>query len=140
MKRLAWKSNGAVDMNDSIADTTKTRGGPVYAISIWVLRAIIVLNFIRFALSFSPRFEGTAQKEGAIDRLLGSYTVLGFFRPDFAWLIVSTIVIFAASFYFARISKTDEQARSDVLLCRAWCLAFVVYIVKVILTGVLYPG
>jgi hypothetical protein len=126
-------------MKDSIADTTKARGGPVYAISIWVLRAIIVLNFIRFALSFSPRFEGTAQKEGTIDRLLGSYTV-GFFRLDFAWLIVSTMVIFAASFYLARISKTDEQARSDVLLCRAWCLAFVVYIVKSILTGVLYPG
>lgn len=127
-------------MKKSIADTTKTRGGPISAISIWVLRAIIVLNFIRFALSFFPSFEGTAQKAGAIDRLLGSYTVLGFFRPDFAWLIVSTMVIFAASLYLAKISKTDEQARSDVFLCWAWCVAFVVYIVKSILTGLLYPG
>ena len=126
-------------MKDSIADTTKTFGGPVYAISIWVLRAIIVLNFIRFALSFFPRFEGTAQKAGTIDRLLGSYTVLGFFRPDFAWLIVSTMVIFAASFYLAGILKTDERARTDVLLCWGWCLAFVVYIVQLVLTGVLYP-
>lgn len=105
----------------------------------WLLRAAIALNFVRFALSFVPKFEGTAASAGIADKLFGAYTV-GFFRADFAWLIGSTIVIFAATFYFAKDSRNDPHARLDVLLGWTWIVAFVIYILRSILTGVLYPG
>jgi|SRR5579863_113848 hypothetical protein len=106
----------------------------------WVFRAAIALNFVRFVLSFIPSFEGTAERAGIIDGLLGKYTVFGFFRPDFAWLFGSTMVIFPATFYFANISKNDPRARLDVLLGWAWTVAFVIYVIRSIVTGVLYPG
>lgn len=120
--------------------TTQPTHRHVYTALTWSLRTAVALNFVRFALSFDPRFEGTAHSAGTIDRLLGSDTWFGFFRPDFAWLIVSTIVIFAASFYFARVSEQYHRARLDVFLCRVWTAAFVIYIIKLLFTGVLYPG
>jgi hypothetical protein len=105
----------------------------------WLLRIAVALNFVRFALSFSPQFEGTAQTAGTIDRLLGPYTV-GTFRADFAWLIGSTMIIFPAAFYFARVSEKNPRARLDAVLCLAWTAAFVVYVIKSLLMGVLYPG
>jgi len=92
-------------MNDSRTDATRRFRGPVSAALTWLLRIAIVINFTRFVLSFSPRFEGTAQKAGTIDSLLGSYTVLGFFRPDFAWLIVSSMIL------FPRLSISQELQR-----------------------------
>jgi len=74
-----------------------------------------------------------------VDRFLGSYTV-GFLRADFAWLVGSTLVIFPATFYFSNISTNDPRARFDVLLGGAWTVAFVIYVMRSILTGVLYPG
>ena len=105
----------------------------------WVFRAAIALNFVRFALSFVPKFEGTAARAGIADKLFGAYTV-GFFRADFAWLIGSTIVLFAATFYFAKDSENDPQARLDVLLGWTWIVAFVIYLIKSVFTGVLYSG
>jgi hypothetical protein len=97
------------------------------------------LNFARFALSFVPKFEGTAARAGIADKLFGEYTVGGF-RADFAWLFGSTIVLFAATFYFAKNSENDPQSRLDVLLGRTWIVAFVIYVIKSIFTGVLDPG
>ena len=105
----------------------------------WVLRATIVLNFVRFALSFVPRFEGTAVNGGIADRLFGAYTVI-YFRADFAWLLGSTILILVATFYLARNSKDDPRARFDVVLGWSWVIAFAIYVIKSIFTGVLYPG
>jgi len=105
----------------------------------WVFRAALALNFVRFALSFVPKFEGTAARAGIADELFGAYTV-GFFRADFAWLIGSTIVLFAATLYFAKDSENDPEARLDVLLGWTWIVAFVIYVIKSIFTGVLYPG
>lgn len=104
-----------------------------------MFRAAIALNFVRFAFSFVPKFEGTSEKAGVADKLFGAYT-LGTFRSDFAWLIGSTMIVFLATFYFARISKDDPGARLDVLLGRFWTVAFVIYVIKSIFTGVLYPG
>jgi hypothetical protein len=105
----------------------------------WVFRAAIALNFVRFALSFFPKFEGTAESAGIADKLFGAYTVI-FFRADFAWLIGSTMVIFPATLYLAKTLRTDPQARLDVLLGLAWTAASVIYLIKSILTGVLFPG
>jgi hypothetical protein len=105
----------------------------------WVFRTAIVLNFLRFALSFVPKFEGTAKSAGIADKLFGAYTV-GTFRADFAWLIGSTMVIFLATIYFAKFPKDDPRARLDVLFGWMWTIASVIYVIKSILSGVLYPG
>src|SRR3974390_3006544 len=70
--------------------------------SRWVFRAVIALNFVHFALSFVPGFEATAGNPGIADKIFGEL-IIGTFRADFAWLIVSTIVIFASTFYLAKI-------------------------------------
>ena len=105
----------------------------------WVFRATIALNFVRFALSFVPRFEGTALNVGIADRLFGAFTVI-YFRADFAWLLGSTILILIATFYLAGISNDDPRARFDVVLGWTWVVAFAIYVIKSIFTGVLYPG
>jgi hypothetical protein len=126
-------------MSDSRAEIARSMRRLVCMVLTWMLRIAIVLNFVRFALSFIPRFEGTAQRAGIIDRLLGSSTVF-FFRADFAWLLGSTMVIFLATLYFVRASKKDSRARLDAVLCQMWIVAFVVYLIKLLLTGVLYLG
>jgi NADH:ubiquinone oxidoreductase subunit H len=106
---------------------------------IMLIRAVIALNFLRFGLSFSPWFEGTVDSVGESDRLFGGYR-LGGFRIDFVWLVASTLVIFSATFYFLMVSKRDHRARVDAFLCAGWTVAFVVYIARVLLTGILYFG
>lgn len=105
----------------------------------WAFRIAIGLNFIHFALSFVPGFESTAGRAGIFDKLFGAY-IVGTLRADFAWLLVSTMIIFPATFYFAKVSENDPRARLDVLLGRAWTVAFVVYLFKSVVTGELYPG
>jgi hypothetical protein len=112
---------------------------PFHGTLRWAYRLAIALNFVRFALSFIPDFEGTADRAGIADKLFGAYT-FSTFRVDFAWLIVSTPVIFLATFYISEISENDSQARLDELIGRAWTAAFVIYMLKSIFTGVLYPG
>ena len=46
-----------------------------------LFRSIIAFNLILIALSWSPWFEGTGAKIGAVDRLIGSFR-LGGFRAD----------------------------------------------------------
>jgi hypothetical protein len=104
-----------------------------------MFRAVIALNFLRFGLSFSRWFEGTPGSAGMCDRLLGGYR-LGGFRVDFAWLIASTLIIFPATFYFLSVSNSDHRARVDVFLCAAWTIACVVYVMRGLLTGMLYFG
>jgi hypothetical protein len=116
---------------------------PPYERRYWILslvtRTVIALNFVRFALSFSTRFEGTPEGAGAADRLFGAY-IIGVFRADFAWLIFSTAAIFGAVLYFAAKSRNYPTARIDLLLSLAWIVAFIIYIIRSLLTGVLYPG
>jgi hypothetical protein len=106
---------------------------------LWAFRAVITLNFVHFALSFVPGFEASSGKPGIADKIFGKL-IVGTLRVDFAWLIVSTIVIFASTFYFAKISENDHRAHLDVFLGRAWTVVFVIYVLKSIFTGVLYPG
>ena len=107
--------------------------------AILMLRAAIAINFIRFALSFSPRFEGTAASGGLADRIFGGYR-LGGFRADGIWLVVSTCVIFLATFYFFLSSKSDPKAKTDTYLCIAWVVAFVIFVARAFLTGIIDFG
>ena len=111
----------------------------VCATLTWMYRAAIALNFVLFAVSFFPGFESTAEREGIADKLFGAY-IIGTFRMDFAWLIGSTMLIFPASFYFAKVSESNPRARLDALWGRAWTIAFLIDVFKSIFTGVLYPG
>jgi hypothetical protein len=125
----------------SKTDSNTSTSVPIrcFATLRWALRITIGLNALRFALSFVPQFEGTAHKVGMIDRMLGAYTIFGF-RADFAWLIGSTIVIFLAIFYLSKISTRDSQARFDMLLCVGWSVMFLIYVIKSLMSGLLFPG
>jgi hypothetical protein len=104
-----------------------------------MLRAVIAINFLRFALSFSPWFEGTAARVGFADRLFGAIRV-GNFRIDGVWLVASTCVVFLAMFYFFLESKSDPEARTDAYLCLAWVVAFAIFVARAFLTGVIDFG
>jgi hypothetical protein len=104
-----------------------------------VLRVVIALNFIRFALSFLPWFEGTATQPGLADEVFGRYRIGGF-RADFVWLIVSTVVILCSMPYVLRMSKRGPKTKVDLYLCFALMIVFLWFVVKAVLSGVLYPG
>ena len=104
-----------------------------------VLRVVIALNFIRFALSFLPWFEGTAAQPGLADEVFGRYRVGGF-RVDFVWLIASTAVILCSIPYVLRMSKSSPKIKVDSYLCITWLIAFILFVAKALLSGVLYPG
>jgi hypothetical protein len=104
-----------------------------------VLRVVIALNFTRFALSFLPWFEGTAAQPGLADEVFGRYRIGGF-RADFVWLIASTAVILCSMPYVLRASKNSSKMKVDSYLCIAWIIAFILFVAKALLSGVLYPG
>jgi hypothetical protein len=104
-----------------------------------VLRAVIALNFVRFALSFLPWFEGTEHSAGFADQLFNPRHTNGF-RSDFLWLFFSTVFIFFAMFVFIPKFKQESKARINVYLCSAWLAAFLIYILKSLFTGLLDFG
>jgi hypothetical protein len=104
-----------------------------------VLRAVIALNFVRFTLSFLPWFEGTANSVGFADQLFNPRHANGF-RSDFLWLIFSTIAIFFSMISFIPGFRRDAKARTNVYLCVAWIAAFLIYIYRILVTGLLDFG
>jgi hypothetical protein len=104
-----------------------------------VLRAFIVLNFIRFALSFLPWFEGTENSAGIADQLFNPRHTSGF-RSDFLWLLFSTLYVFFAMFAFVADFRREATARTNVYLGLAWVAAFLIYIYRALLSGVLDFG
>lgn len=107
-------------------------------VSIWALRLVILMNFVRFGLSFLPWFEGTSQDSGLADRIFR--TQWYGFRADFVWLTISTMFIVVALFYFLPKRREGDGVQMNVYLCIAWVLAFVVYLGKVLATGILDFG
>lgn len=104
----------------------------------WFIRSVIVSNFVLFAFSFSPQFEGSAEKVGMADRI---FTMRwGGYRIDFAWLVISTLVIFLAMFYFFLGWKRSSKMKINAFFCLAWVIAFLIYLARALLTGVLYFG
>jgi hypothetical protein len=119
---------------DSMEQGSERFGGT----GVWLIRSVIAVNFVRFALSFSARFEGTAGSVGVADWLF-QMRWAGF-RIDFIWLVISTIVVFYAMFYFLSSRKNNSLAKIDALACLAWVVAFVLDIVRSFLTGVIDFG
>jgi hypothetical protein len=104
-----------------------------------LLRVVIGLNFIRFALSFVPWFEGTASAAGFADSLFNPRHTGGF-RSDMLWLIVSSVYIFFAMFVYVPEFAQEKTARINVLLGFAWLFAFCFYVYRSLVTGTLYFG
>ncbi len=104
-----------------------------------VLRGVIALNLVRFALSFLPWFEGTKHGAGFADQLFNPRHTNGF-RSDFLWLFFSTIFIFFVMFAFIPKFKRESKARINVYLCLGWLAAFLIYILKSLFTGFLDFG
>jgi hypothetical protein len=102
-------------------------------------RLIIAFNLILIALSWSPLFEGTETKVGAVDHLLGAFR-LGGFRADVIWLVVSTAGVFLALIVFLIEARRSRTARINALLCVTEILAFCSFIYRILTTGVLDFG
>jgi len=79
-----------------------------------VLRAVVVLNFIRFALSFLPWFEGTARAAGFADQLFNPGHTNGW-RSDFVWLFFSTLYVFFAMFVFVPDYRQEAKGAHQCL-------------------------
>jgi hypothetical protein len=93
------------DVEDLLSDKDRRLG-----FGCIILRIVIALNFIRFALSFLPLFEGTAESAGFADRLFNPMHTDGF-RSDFLWLIVSSTYVFFAMFVYVPEFTWDKSAR-----------------------------
>ena len=104
-----------------------------------ILRTVIGLNFVRYALSFSPWFEGSASVPGLADRLFNPNHTNGF-RADFIWLALSTVLIFFAMFGFVPSFKDSQRSRVNVYLSLAWVAAFVFYLWRMLYGGELDFG
>ena len=83
---------------------------------------MVGINLLLVAFSWWPWFEGTATKVGAVDHLLGGLR-LGGFRADVVWLVISTLLIFAAFFPFLIAARKSRSARINALLCVVEILA-----------------
>lgn len=105
-------------------------------IASWFLRSVIAIDFVRFALSFSSRFEGT-DNVGIAD---GIFSRLGGFRVDFLRLVVSTVVIFFALLYFLVIRRKSPEVKIDTIFCAVWLVAFLIYMIRVTAAGLLDFG
>ena len=102
-----------------------------------LLRFVLVLNYLRFALSFSKRFEGTADSPGLADQIFAFH--VGGFRVDIVWLLVSTIFVVIGLIGIWGDSKRRLYI-TDAGLCLLWMVALVIYVVKSALTGLLDFG
>jgi hypothetical protein len=121
-------------MND---DAISSKDSPTFL--IWLFRGVVALNFLRFALSFSTWFEGSAEAPGFADRLFNPFHGNGF-RWDFVWLIFSSGAIFFALFYFLAQIKRDRGAKLNAALCVVWLAAFFIYVLRILHSGLLDLG
>jgi hypothetical protein len=99
---------------------------------------VILVNFVRFGLSFWPRFEGTSSKVGLADEVFR--WGIGGYRCDFVWLAVSTVGVLIAGIYFKQRSEPYPKLQGDTYLCIAWLVAFLVWLVKVFAAGLVDFG
>jgi hypothetical protein len=125
-------------MSNEIEDDALIKALPARP-AVWVLRIVIGLNCLRFALSFLPWFEGTDKSAGFADRLFNPHHTDGF-RIDFLWLLFSTVVIFFLAFAFIDNFKKDRDARINFYLCVAEVAVFLLYILKLFFSGLIDFG
>jgi len=104
-----------------------------------LLRGVIVLNLILVALSWWPWFEGTAEKQGEVDQLLGAFR-MGGFRVDCVWLVISTLFIVFALFPMLVAAIKNRSARINAVLCVVEILAFCSFVYRLLTAGLLDFG
>jgi hypothetical protein len=114
------------------------QNGLLSKIVAWTFRTVVVINFLRFGLSFFPGFEGTPGRIGLSDLIFASR--LGGFRVDFVWLVATTPVILLVTIFRAPSFRDDRRAKFDAILGASWVLAFIFYLVGTLFTGTLYFG
>lgn len=122
-------------MNTSEVSSPKTQNA--LKIALVMLHGVIVLNFILYGLSLSSWFEGSADKAGFVDHLLGAYR-LGGFRADCVWLFFSTILIFFVLLFFLSYVRKNRTARLTALLCVAAVVAFFMFVVRMVVGGLVW--
>jgi hypothetical protein len=114
-------------------------GTQFVAAAKWLLRCVIGLNFLLFGLSFSPAFEGDEHTPGAADWIFNPHHTNGF-RADFIWLVVTTILIFGALCVSVPRMARSRSARVDVALSALWIVAFIWYVERILMMGLLDFG
>lgn len=104
-----------------------------------LIRLFATLDLLLAGLSWSPWFEGTADRAGAADRIFGALR-LGGFRIDFVWFVLSSVFLSFAFFYFITRARRSRAALVNAAFCLAAALAFCVAVYRLLFTGVLYFG
>jgi hypothetical protein len=120
----------------SCAPRAVAQRGSLSIAAIWAFRTVVVINFVRFGLSFFVDFEGTTNQIGLSDKLFSLR--FGGFRIDFVWLVVTTPLILLFTLFHAAKQSGDPTAKLDAILGASWVLAFVFYTVRALL--MLYVG
>ena len=106
-------------------------------ISMIVLRLALAINFLRYALSFVPYFEGTAKSSGLADQIFPGGDG---FRFDVQWLIVTTVFIAVAMLLLLFSRQSRSRYKIEIIFSALWIVAFIAYFVRAMLTGLLDMG
>jgi hypothetical protein len=108
-----------------------TVGKDTHRFGLGLLRGVLYINFVLFALLFTECFLGNNHRPGVLDWLFGAIR-LGGFRADVVWVIVSSIAIFFSMFFSSKRFRVDRYSKENMFLCRAWLVAFFFYIALVL--------
>jgi hypothetical protein len=103
------------------------------------LTAVVGFNMLLIAVSFTAWFSGTEKTLGFADRAFGKLR-FGGFRADFAWLLLTSAVLFLALLFFIVESRKSRVARVNAVLCLAEVLALVAYLYYSLVSGLLDMG
>jgi hypothetical protein len=103
------------------------------------LAAVVGFNMLLMSVSFTAWFSGTEKSLGIADRAFGKVR-FGGFRADFAWLLLTSAVLFLGLLFFIVESRKSRVARGNAVLCLADVLAFVLYLYHGLVYGFLYFG
>ena len=110
-----------------------------FTMADFLLRAGVSVNLLLIALTWWPRFSGSETRIGLADQLFGQLRIGGF-RIDVVWLVLSSAALFFASFYFLNNTRERRTALLNGMFCVAGVLAFIVYVHKLLTSGLLYFG
>ena len=105
----------------------------------WIFRVIALGNIFLASLRWSAWFEGTDQRIGFADRLLGGFRLSGF-RADFIWLVLSIPVFLAVSVFFFSRMREIPTVRTNAWLSVIAALASGLAIYHIVFSGLLYFG
>jgi hypothetical protein len=113
-------------MVSPVKDPASPRVRPAGGLELadWVLRTVIALNLLLFALPFVPGFSGIGPAPGLADRLWGNARLAGW-RADVVWMAGSSLLILAGT---SRWTGEASARKTTAILCLAWLPLFVVYL------------